>query len=49
MKIEDINKGKVPLVKIDDRLERFKGRVLFKEKLDLANKLLKNKQLPDIE
>ncbi len=46
MKIEDINKTKTPIVKIDKRLERFKGKILFPKKLDLANKMLKGVKLP---
>ena len=48
MKIDEFNKSKIPLVKIDKRLNRFKGKVLFKEKLDKANKLLENAELPKI-
>jgi hypothetical protein len=48
MKIDEFNKSKIPLVKIDERLNRFKGKVLFKEKLDRANKLLENVELPKI-
>ncbi len=46
MKISDLNKAKVPIVKIDKSLERFRGKVLFPEKLELANKLLANIKLP---
>ena len=46
MKIDELNKAKVPIVKIDKRLERFRGKVLFPEKLALANKLLANAKLP---
>ena len=42
MKISDLNNAKVPIVKIDKSLERFRGKVLFPEKLELANKLLAN-------
>jgi hypothetical protein len=48
MKIDELNKAKVPIVKIDKRLERFRGRVLFPEKLALANKMLANATLPKI-
>ena len=40
MKIEDLNKSKVPLFKINPNLDRFKGKKLFPEKVELANKLL---------
>lgn len=48
MKIDDLNKAKVPIIKIDKSLERFRGKVLFPEKLELANKLLANVKLPKI-
>lgn len=46
MKVKEFNKSKIPLVKIDRKLNKFKGRVLFKEKLNMANKLLENAILP---
>ena len=49
MNISELNKAKVPIVKIDKSLERFRGKVLFPEKLELANKLLANVKLPKIE
>ena len=48
MKIEELNKAKIPLVKINNELERFKDKNLFKDKLDLANSLFKNAVLPKI-
>lgn len=48
MKIEELNKAKVPIVKIDKKLERFRGRVLFPEKLALANRMLTNAKLPEL-
>ncbi len=48
MKVDEFNESKIPLVKIDKKLNRFKGKVLFKEKLDRANKLLENADLPKI-
>jgi hypothetical protein len=48
MKIDELNKAKIPIVKIDKRLERFRGKVLFPEKLALANKMLENAKLPKI-
>lgn len=48
MKIDELNKAKVPIVKIDKSLERFRGKVLFPEKLALANKILANAKLPTI-
>lgn len=48
MKIEELNKAKVPIVKINRRLERFRGKVLFPEKLEMANKMLANAKLPKL-
>jgi hypothetical protein len=48
MKIEELNKAKVPIVKIDKKLERFRGKVLFPEKLEMANKMLAKVELPKI-
>lgn len=46
MNIEDLNKAKVPIVKIDKKLEKLRGKILFPEKLELANKLLSKAKLP---
>lgn len=35
--LKSINKGKVPIVCIDSSLEKYKDKVLFKDKLDKAN------------
>ena len=49
MSIEELNKSKTPIVKIDKNLERFRGKVLFPKKLELANKLLEKAVLPSFE
>ncbi len=46
MGIEELNKAKVPIVKINKKLNKLKGKVLFPEKLELANGLLKKAKLP---
>ncbi|WP_257670947.1 hypothetical protein [Parapedobacter tibetensis] len=46
MKIEQINKTKTPIVKIDKKLDRFQGKILFPEKLKQANDTLKKVGLP---
>lgn len=48
MKIEDINQAKVPFVKIDKKMDKFKGKVLFQDKLDMANKLFEKAILPNV-
>lgn len=42
------NLVEIRMVKIDKKLNRFKGKVLFKKKLDRANKPLENADLPKI-
>jgi pheromone shutdown protein TraB len=49
MKISDLNTAKIPIVKIDKTLERFRGKILFPEKLELAKKLLANVKLPELK
>ncbi|MFN3406062.1 MAG: hypothetical protein ACK40G_18350 [Cytophagaceae bacterium] len=41
-KIDELNKKKVPIVRIDDSLEKFKEEPLFQEKVDKANEVLNN-------
>jgi len=49
MNIEDLNKAKIPIVKIDKKLNRFKGKVLFPDKVNMANELLEKAKLPKFE
>jgi len=46
MKVKNLNKSKLPIVRIDNSLEKYKGKVLFKDKLDKANDMLKTVGLP---
>lgn len=46
MNVEDLNKAKIPVVKIDKKLEKLRGKVLFPKKLELANELLSKAKLP---
>jgi hypothetical protein len=46
MKVKDLNKSKLPVVRIDNSLEKYKDKVLFKDKLDKANEMLKTTGLP---
>ncbi|MGG7034181.1 MAG: hypothetical protein ACI7YS_03190 [Flavobacterium sp.] len=46
-KVEDLNKAKIPIVKIDKRLEKFRGKILFPKKLALANEMLSKAKLPN--
>jgi hypothetical protein len=49
MNIKEINKKKVPIVRIDKSLEKFKKLPLFQYKVDKANEMLKNVGLPKTE
>ena len=49
MKVDELNKAKIPVIKINKKLEEFKGKILFPEKLDLANKLLEKVKLPKVK
>jgi hypothetical protein len=46
MKAKELNKSKLPVVRIDNSLEKYKDKVLFKDKLDKANEMLKTTGLP---
>lgn len=48
MTIEQLNKAKIPIVKIDKGLEKFHGKTLFPEKLAEANKTLSRVGLPKL-
>jgi hypothetical protein len=49
MKIDDLNNAKIPVVKINKKLEEFRGKVLFPQKLALANEMLLKAKLPSID
>ena len=46
MKVNELNKSKLPVVRIDNSLGKYKDQVLFKDKLDKANEMLKTIGLP---
>ncbi|GEO06184.1 hypothetical protein AAE02nite_38480 [Adhaeribacter aerolatus] len=46
MNIKKLNNAKTPIITIDKTLENYKAKVLFKEKLDNANEILKTVGLP---
>jgi hypothetical protein len=45
-KIEELNKSKVPIIRIDKSLEKYKDQVLFPDKLEKANEALRVVGLP---
>lgn len=46
MKVDELNKAKIPVVKINKKLEEFRGKILFPKKLALANEMLSRVKLP---
>lgn len=46
MKIEQLNNSKVPIIVFDKKLEQFRGKTLFPEKLEKANEILAKAGLP---
>lgn len=48
-KIDELNRKKVPVVRIDNSLEQYKEQPLFQDKVDKANEILKNIGLPKMK
>ena len=48
-KIERLNKSKVPIVPIDKGLEKYRGKILFPEKLAKANEILAKSGVPKLK
>ena len=46
MNIKQLNKSKVPIVRIDNSLEKFKKLPLFQDKVDKTNEILRTVGLP---
>ncbi|MEX1003354.1 MAG: hypothetical protein WDZ35_14640 [Crocinitomicaceae bacterium] len=49
MKIKDINKKKVPIVKVDKSLNKYSNKVLFPKKVEKANDMLRTTGLPKLQ
>jgi len=49
MTIDELNKAKVPIIIFDKKLEKFRGKVLFPEKLEKANEILAKSELPNLK
>lgn len=47
-KIENLNRSKIPIIPIDKRLEKYRGKILFPEKLEKANEIIAKSQLPEL-
>lgn len=48
MKIKDVDVKKKPIVVIDPKLDFYNDKILFPEKLEKANSMLKNVGLPNM-
>jgi len=48
-KIEQLNNSKIPVIVFDKKLEQFRNKVLFPEKLAKANDILSKVGLPKKE
>ncbi len=46
--IKDLNEKKIPIVRIDNSLEKYKTVPIFQEKVDKANEVLKTVGLPKL-
>ena len=44
--IQEFNEKKIPIVRIDNSLEKYKTMPIFQEKVDKANEMLKTVGLP---
>ncbi len=49
MTIKELNKSKTPIVRINKKLDKLAKKVLFPEKLEEANRVLKTVGLPKIK
>lgn len=49
MSIDELNRAKIPVVKINKNLEKFRGKILFPEKVKMANDLLNKAKLPKFD
>ena len=45
--VQELNNRKVPIVRIEPSLEQFRDKILFPEKLEKANEMLKTARLPE--
>ncbi len=47
--IQELNERKIPIVRIDNSLEKYKDMPIFQDKVDKANETLKTVGLPKLE
>lgn len=46
--IQELNKKKIPIVRIDNSLEKYKTMPIFQDKVDKANEALRTVGLPKL-
>lgn len=46
MKVDKLNSKKVPVVRVDEKLNQYSDKVLFPEKVEKANDMLRRIGLP---
>ena len=46
--IQELNERKIPIVRIDNSLEKYKNMPIFQDKVDKANEMLRTVGLPKI-
>jgi hypothetical protein len=46
MNIKKLNKSKIPIVRIDNSLDKYKRMPIFQDKVDKANEILRRVGLP---
>ena len=49
MDIKELNSRKVPIVRINNSLEKYKKMPLFQDKVDKANETLRLAGMPDLQ
>ena len=47
--IQDLNESKVPIVRINNELKKYKTMPIFQEKVDEANEMLRTIGLPKLD
>jgi hypothetical protein len=47
--IEELNKRKLPIIRIDNSLEKYKNLPIFQDKVDKANEMLRTIGLPKMK
>lgn len=49
MDMNELNSRKVPIVRINNSLEKYKKMPLFQDKVDKANEMLRTVGMPDLK